>query len=359
MIKLIRKKLYFLMPLISAACVDLEGPVIEDLGPQNTLSQFQMNSSAIMIAKGDSIVIGYNLVSVSGDQIEIDPGNATWTSSDAIVASVNPDGTVLGKTVSAAPVSIIGKYRHNYVTRYDTVMIYVTEGRVDANQLQLVALDSQRVGAVFSYTPPRVRVDLYKNGHLVQKGATFPIFVTSPATGTLEHTGGPDREPIYRIRNDKNLIGKFWVKSSLNLYGNEVGDSLEFTGLYGSSVTPFATYLNSPSTQVPILDTIPVLYFQKCATVNIMNQSVTDTIDILFSDSTASSDGCEPGPSLNFGFNDLGVFVGGNVLSIPPRSTAVRKSNTIGRIVYFARYSRTRAPVPWFLFHIEQRDVQD
>src|SRR5690606_5210360 len=154
---------------------------------------------------------------------------------------------------------------------YDTVSVYVTENRIDANEIKLVVIDSTRTGGYGTGGLPRVRVDLYKNGSLVEKGSSIPLQVDLPVTAIPDNTGGPDAEPVYRIRNDKLFIGYFWVRSSLNLYGNEVRDSVRFQGLHNDQGFPAPTFYDVSDPNKPtLLDTLAIMNYQLCAVVMVM-----------------------------------------------------------------------------------------
>lgn len=349
---------------MGTACVDIQGPEMEPLKPNDVLAEIKISSTAIMIAKGDSHQIDFKLIAMNDETIPVDLDRIKWTSVESQIVSVSNTGVIRGLDVSEGPIHVAVEYEHKYVTKFDTVSVYVTNERIDANSIRLIALDSTRVGGFAAYGGPRVRVDLYKDGALVEKGALIPIQVDLPALASPDGVGGPNGEPVYRITNDKSIIGKFWVRSSLNLYGNEVNDSLSFTGLYSGFVVPAfgvgsVTPENAPP--IPVLDTIQLKFYQACALQMIMNLSM-DSVDIVFSDSTASSSGCIPmgtGAIEGIGLGVHGEFVGGNVLNMPPFSIALRKSNTTGVITFSARKSATKERLPWFIGHIRQIDVQD
>lgn len=353
---------------LTTGCMDTRGPEMQPLKPQDVLAEVRIRSNAIMIAKGDSHKIAFDLIAMDGSAIPIDTDRVRWASGEQRMVSVRPDGVIegLGITDLEAPVLVALEYEHKYVTKHDTVSVHVTEGRIDADAIRLISLDSNRIGSIpFPVGAiPRIRVDLFKDDILVTKGASIPIQVDEPAVATLNLSGGPQGEPVYFIENPKNLIGKFWIRSSLNLYGNEVNDSLSFTGLYQSLIVPFAGVeavaddFNGP---IPLLDTIPLNHFQTCGVLVIMNVS-PNTIDVVFSDSTASSDGCESRavgfyPSLGLPFQH--EIIGGNVLNLAPFSAVIRRSNTIGVISYTVRNSLTKQTIPWFINHFRQIEVED
>lgn len=355
----------FLLAL-GAGCVDIEGPARESLSPSDVFAEIKIKSEAIMIARGDSHRIEIDLIAMNEDTIPYDVGKITWTSLETQTVSVTPEGVIYGKEVASSPINIIASYTYKSVTKMDTVSVYVTDGKIDANEIRLTSLDSNRIGAfpVINRGYPRVRVDLYKDGALVEKGSLIPIQVDEPASAVADGTGGPDMEPVYRITNDQLLIGKFWVRASLNLYGNEVADSISFTGLYNSMPSPIIAIGDIPegyAGPIPLLDTIPLRLYQLCSTYMIMNLS-SSTVDILFSDSTASSTDCDPGPPgyvASIGLPPYGEIIGGNVLAMPPMTLAVRKSRTAGVISYIVRNSSTQQVLPWFTGHIKQTDVQE
>lgn len=349
-----------------SGCVDVGGPEMPPLASNDILAEISVRSRAIMIAQGDSHQIQFDLIAMNEGVIPYNIDNITWVSQDPLIVSVNEHGVLYGADITDDPVQVTVSYNHNYVTKFDTVSIYVTNGRIDANEIRLIAIDSTRVGGSGMFGNPRVRVDLYKNGSLVRKGALIPITVEEPAEAIVDGFGGPDREPVYRITNMRYLIGKFWVRSSLNLYGNEVNDSLSFTGLNNDFINPaigiwpVADPLNPP---VTVLDTMPLNLYQLCAMQMIMNLSM-DAVDIVYSDSAASPTGCDPVPesqldSMNLGFPRYGQFIGGNVLNMPPYSLAFRKSSTAGIVSYRVRKSATGEYLPTFTNHLKQADVQD
>lgn len=349
-------KLFSLLVLALNACSGFDGPEMADIGPHEILAEVRLRSKAIMIAKGDSLKIGFNLVAMDGSEITYDPTKIQWTSSQGVTVSVSSSGVILARQVSATPIKVMVKYVHNYVTRADTVDVFVTDGQFDVDELRLVSLDSNRVGGS-GYGIPRVRVDLYRNGVLTKVESTIPIAVDPPIKATLNKQGGPDKEPVYMIDNSKIMVGTFWIRASLNLYGNEVNDSLKFTGLY-SSLSGGTVYSDHPE-QIPVLDTTNVGLYQLCTIHLLMNFS-NETVDWLYSDSLASETGCSPDLKNTFASFGLwhGEFIGGNVLNVPPGGIAVRRSNTSGIIVATVRNSITKAVLPWYTYHVRQLDVE-
>lgn len=353
-------KAAFLLMITCLACVDIEGPEMEPLGPGQILSRVEFPTSTVMMVKGDSHRIDLGIYAMNRESIPYNPDSIRWSSAEATVVKVTEAGVLYGLQVSDGPVLVTATYRHKYVTMTDSLSVYVTDGTVDVNKIRLVSLDSSKIDYYAMYGYPRVRVDLFNGDTLVERGAVLPIAVDAPADATIDYTGGPNQEPVYRIRNTKSFIGKFWVRTSVNIYGNVVKDSLEFTGLYGSYI-PGPNISDLPEGQAQIstnLDTIPLRLYQPCAYVFLSNTS-TDTIDFVFSDSLASPTGCaestlHPMLSFSFGSEILGQFIGGNFIAMPPKSVATRQSNTVGIITYSVRKSSTKEIIPFFIGHYKQ-----
>ncbi len=364
--KILRSLIGLLLGSTVYGCVDIKGPMLGDLHPSEVLSSARMRSSAIMIAQGDSHKIAIDMIAMNGDTIPIRQENIIWTSLETRIVSVTPTGTIYGVKVSSTPIRVTVAYTHGYATKFDTVSVYVTPGRIDANEIKLVSLDSMRTGGNGSAPFPRVRVDLYKNGALVEKGSSIPIHVDPPITAVAAIRDGPDGEPVYRIKNDKIFLGKFWVRSSLNLYGNEINDSILFTGLHDSYITALGFFEPSESHRPIDLDTLPVMNYQICAQHMIMNQS-SRTIDILFSDSASVEPPCDvskPIPLLDFyassgSYISRGIIAGGNILNFAPGSIAFRKTRTSGIVTYRTRNSATKEFYPFFVGHFRQIDIQN
>ncbi len=358
---------YIAIPVFTCvACVDIEGPVVEPLGPSNILSRVTLNTSAVMMAEGDSHKVQLTMYAMNGESIPYDPDSVRWSSSESKIVKISSDGTIHGLKVSDGAIQVTATYRHKYVTRSDTINVYVTNETIDADAVKLIAIDSNRSDNFAVYGAPRVRVDLYRGNTLVQKGSIVPIEIDLPAKATMNPIGGPSREPVYLI-SPGPMIGKFWIRTSVNLYGNPVNDSIEFIGLY-SSLLSYMVVDPLPADQLSqptVLDTLPLRLYQPCAFVQIRN-GFNDTLDFVFSDSAVSSSSCAEAPPhrwltdfINVIFNTVqGQFIGGNVTSMPPNSIATRQSNTEGVITWYIRNSRTKEPLPFYRGHYKQLNVE-
>lgn len=336
--------------LIVQACVDIQGPAPQPLPTNQVISELQIGSSAAMIEVGDTVQLTVRAVAMDESEIAVDPSMIRWGSSDSSQVYVDSLGRVIGKVQSTIPVTISAAYRHVLTTKFDTVQVYVTENRINATSVRIVVLDSNRVGANPLFGYPRIRTDLYRGDTLVLVGAQIPISATQPVVLIGAPNGGPDGEPVYFVSNDKSRLGKFWITTSVNLYGNEVRDSIEFTGTYPIIAPAIQVVTGQAGGIQP--DTLapdePIQNVAPCGIVVIFSLAMVP-IDIVFSDSTASSVGCDPiAPEslLGFGFPVHGDFIGGNVMTMPPFSVAVRRSNTTGTISYYVRDAITKERLP-------------
>lgn len=344
-------------------CSSFDGPRYEDVPSSDVLAELRLSARAAYVAKGDSLELKVELVAADGSIIPYDSTSAKWTSSFGAAVPVINRGVVFGYEITESPVSVVLQYKHNYITKSDTVLVYVTDLKQAANELRLVSLDSTRVGGA-AFGVPRVRVDLYKDGIISTEGSLIPVFVKSPIEAVVNLTGGPNGKPVYSIRNPKYQIGTFWIHSSVNLYGNIIKDSLKFTGLYPDIAggATLANY-NPDNPPAPVdLDAALLKNGQICTIHILLNFSTKDTIDWVFSDSTASQSGCSPDLSnlgSKFGLASLPEVIGSNVLNVPPFHAVIRRSRTEGVIVGMARISKTKQPLPWTKYHVNQINVED
>lgn len=349
-------------------CVDIEGPVREPAGPKDILSRVDVGVSSVYMESGTTFKLDFAAISMSGDTIPINEDSIQWSSADGSTVSIRNDGLITGLKESDGGVRLISKLTYRYVTRSDTIQVFVTDEKIDADRLKLVYLDSGRSDMNPFYGRNRVRVDLYRGDSVIVQGSTLPVEIEKPSTLTLNPTGGISKEPVYTISTGSQ-IGKFWIKSSVNLYGITLKDSLEYTGLhmgYGTGLTLRQADSNSFNTPTN-LDTIPLRIYQPCTFVVLGNVS-NDSIDIVFSDSTAPSTDCEVKPihgmvslaaSFPFIYGVPAIFtapgiIGGNVVGLPPNTFISRQSRTVGVISYRIRNSRTKQYYPYLTSHLKQ-----
>ncbi len=340
----------------SSACVDIEGPQMQPVSESDILSRLTVGVEAIMMMKGDTLPLTLTATAMDGSIIEIDPTNIVWKSVDPGQVSVDTLGRLIGRMATVLPVHITASYTHNIVTMIDTVSVYVTQDRIEASSIKIVVLDSNRIGANAILGLPRVRIDLYEDGDLTQRGSQIPIQVPAQIKAQFLGAGGPNGEPVYEINNNLSYIGKFWVKSSVNLFGVKVLDSVEFEGLYPAALSRFGLSTNFLTGEV-----IPLsrgfnekLYIQPCAFVVVLNAMFgRGPIDWVFSDSLANDDGCatvdnailQEALSTPIGQSRIG----GNVNGISSLMLGVRRSSTVGIVSVYVHDSESGERLPYEL----------
>ncbi len=338
-----------LMTATMSACVDIEGPVSKPLAPDQILASVRINRPAVMMQLADTLDLDIIATALNDAPISVNPEKLRWISKDPSQVTVDSLGRVVGLTETPVAVEVIASYTHERTTKADTIPIVVTATRLDATGIKLVAVDSNKVG-IDGLLQPRVRVDLYQGETLVMKGVQIPLRAPKPVALTFSLFGGPDEDPVYSVDN-RGYIGKFWINASTDLYGVEVADSIEFTGVYSSMAAALWLLSDEDGNFLPNempADQSPPLV-QPCALV-IAVVFTPRVLDLVFSDSTASSDGCGPIPPnaleiislVPLGLNG----VGGNLLNMPPYSVVVRRSNTKGVVSFYARDAVTKERLP-------------
>ncbi len=332
-----------------SACVDIQGPMPEPLAPSEVIADLRITSRAVMMAVGDTVQLTTQATAMDESAIPVDPRAVRWKSLDSVQVYVDTLGRVIGRKPSSVPVSVIASYRVALTTKSDTIPVYVTVGSIDASKLTLVAVDSTRVGAGSAMGRPRVRADLYRGNTLVSKGSFIPISVPAPVTISYSAIGGNDGEPVYMLNNDKSRLGKFWVRASVNLYGTEVSDSIEFTGIYPALIEIAFWLTDMPDGSIGNFGTVATKFnLQPCGVLQVRMLSAV-LVDMVFSDSLAESSACGPIPQsvltsieTNAYVPMFGNFVGANINGFPSFTIALRRSNTEGEIIYFLRETATQ-----------------
>jgi hypothetical protein len=341
-------------------CVDVKGPVPKPLGSSDVLAAVEITAPAVMMVLSDTVQLGIRAIAMDNSEIPVDPMRIQWKSLDSSQVYVDSLGRVIGRVQSTIAVDIIATYRHERTTKADTIPVYVTATKLDATSIRLVAVDSTRVGTN-AFTFPRIRVDLYRGDTLVMQGAQIPITAPKPVTITYSAFGGPNLEPVFSVDN-KSYLGKFWIKAAAQLYGNLVADSIEFRGIYPAAAWSMWVVADQDGNFVAneMSPDMPIPNAQPCAIVAVILFAMTP-IDIVFSDSTASSTGCEPIP-LDW-FEEVGLppgndIIGGNVLNLQPFSIAIRRSNTQGQISLYLRDAITKERIP-ISYRFNQVHIED
>lgn len=340
-------------------CVDIEGPVPPTVAASDVFSEFRFTTDAMMIKPGDTLQLSLVAVSAAGSPIPLDPAKIRWISGDSVRLPIDTAGRVTPTGQIASSVSVQAVYSHGSSTRKANMTVYVTTAELSANSLKLVALDSTRIGAgMVAVGPrdtiplPRVRVDLYHGETRIHTNVKLPVIVPAPYVATYIVNGGPEGEPVYTITNGGSGIGKFWMKSSINLHGVEIRDSLEFTGTYPVKVGEWTiiedAHGNLSSTSS--MSENSRLAQQPCAFMRILGLA-NRPVEIVFSDSLAPPDACDPMVEsvrkvLRFPFYGWMEVEGGNLI-LPPLTVAVRRSSTRGEISWFLRDPITKERLPF------------
>lgn len=328
----------------------MKGPVFEDLDESDIIAQLRINTRGVMMLHGDSFQLSVKAISMNDSEIPVPPGEVTWMSEDSLQVYVDQSGKIHARDTSEAGVRIMASYRYKYTTRVDTIPVYVSDDVIHATSIRMVLLDSNRVGAGTTELP-RIRIDLYDNGNLIKAGVVIPVDVTAPADFFIASEGGDNGETVIKVLNDNSLIGRFWIKSTLNLFGNEVGDSVAMHGIYpavGSAVLLLSGSDGSVQPQEMLPD-VSAPYLQPCGLVFIANFH-TVTVDVVFDDSASTSTDCSEVPDDFLMMNGVSPeysFTDGNATAIPPFTFALRRSSTPGLRSFYVRdaVTKTRLPV--------------
>lgn len=307
-----------LLVLGITGCSDFEGPRIDQVSESNILTRVVINTESVIMKLGDSINLSAKLFSINGSELTGVPASRIqWSSSSSVDATVDSTGKVKARRVVTAPISIVAKLEYNGTTKADTIPVYITATSYNASQVRIIALDSTRVGAV-AMNSPRVRIDIYDNDELVIKGAR--IHVESSVKGidiTYAGSGGALGDALFSVRNTPAHIGPFFVKVKGNLYGTEISDSVEFTGLYTGSLFFNIGYdANSGEYRVGGLNPTVAQLVQPCAIIMIMVTGNPEPVDLIFSDSTSSEIDCDPNYPRLFA-TVIQNIAGGNLFNIP------------------------------------------
>lgn len=323
MIKItLMKPFAYVLPVLALllhACSDFEGPRADRVKDSDILTRVAINSEAVIMKQGDSINLSATLYSMDGTELSgVDHSLVEWSSASPIDATVDSTGKVIARRVVTAPVSIIAKAEYKGTTKADTIPVYITEESYRASEVRVVALDSTRVGALGT-TATRVRIDIYDNDSLIIKGARIHIESTVKGVAVnFAGGGGPLGDALFSVQNAASHIGPFYIKVKGNLYGAEVSDSIEFTGLYPAMVIFTVAYNSNTGEYVfasGINPLVPQL-LQPCAVMVIMVNGNPEPIDLIFSDSTESNINCASNYPPMFPTMIQNVN-GGNLIGIP------------------------------------------
>ncbi len=333
-------------------CVDIQEPLSPPIEARNVFAEFHFTSDAMMTRVGDTLQLSLKAVAIDGSPLQIDLQKVQWKSLDSVRVYVDTFGRVVAKTVVTLPVEVQATYTSGTSTRTAVIPVYVTASEVlSASSLRIVVLDSTRVGYGDGPIYPRIRLDLYDGVNRVRKGVQLPVTIPIPFKATYVQTGGPEQEPVYFVSNGGARLGKFWVKSFVNLYGVEVADSVEFTGTY-----PFMASwtLGEDSAGNPVSSGPSGLgVTAPCGVIRLMNFGPRP-IEVVFNDSGSNIGGCGALPQNVLAFYGwiFPVFdaVGDSVITVPSYAVGIRRSATRGEVSWYLRdpVTKERLPVSGF-----------
>lgn len=319
-------------------CVDIVGPDPQPVATNDIFTDFSFTTDAMFIRQDDTLQVAVQAFAINQSVIPINTKNVRWSSEDSSRVYIDTLGQLIGRSVGQLPVVVEARYTHGAVTRTAYMDVYVTAGAFSATSVKMTLLDSARVGANGGSQLPRVQVNLYDNNTIVQSDLRLPIKVPSPLFTSYSPEGGPDKTPAYSIGSSGGYFGRFPVKVSINLYGVEVHDSLEFTGIYPYQIASLFVGDDTDGGVTGLEEELQ-LAVQPCAVIPIV-VTVTRPIDLVFSDSLAPSTGCDSLPSAALAsLPGSTQYVGGNVTNILPDGfqVIIRRSNTEGRIEIYVR----------------------
>lgn len=349
----IAKDICFVLFCAVNACIDIEGPVPEAIDPGDAFAHFSFTSNALYIKQSTTLPLSLNAYATDGSPITMNPQRIRWYSQDSVRIYVDSLGRVTADSIIPHPVTVTAEYSHSTTTRRAEILVFVTANQTPAQTLKMIALDSTRVGGGGPEASlPRIRLDLYDGDNLILAGADLPVDVPKPYVARYVRDGGPNKEPVYTIANGGSGVNKFWVTSSVNLYGTEVRDSLEFTGLYPFKVAEVV--FSETVTGDIVADNVGVdldYRQQPCAIVRMWNLT-SKPLDLLFSDSAATAMECDPLPDSVLKYYSIAgvpfsASVGNNLLAVPPFSISIRRSKTIGQISWRLRDPDTNELSPF------------
>lgn len=356
-------RLMSVLVLAITGCTDFEGPKIKSISESDVLTRVVIGTESVIMKLGDSIQLNAKLFSINGAELTNVPVSLIqWSSSSPVDATVDSTGKVRARRVVTAPVRIIAKLEYNGTTKADTIPLYITATSYNASKVHIVALDSTRVGAV-AMASPRVRIDIYNDDELVIKGAR--IHIESSVRGidvSYAGSGGSLGDALFSVRNTPAHIGPFYIKVKGNLYGTEISDSVEFTGLYTASMLFSIGYdAKSGEYRVGSINPSVAQLVQPCTIMMIMVMGNPEPIDLIFSDSTSSNIDCDPNfpPIISTTIQNI---TGGNLLNIPvpPPGTfpyMQRRSGGVGIVEMRVRLSGSKTLVgPSIKFDVRTPD---
>lgn len=362
--------------ILVLSCSDIEAPQIGTVTPSEIMAQARISTNSVVMQIGDSLQLSVRATSAAGTDMNVTQADyIKWSSSSGDVVKVDSlSGLIKGvSTTAGAPVNISVVTKYGMVTKRHTIPVYVTADRIDVSEVKLIALDSLRVpfgglttGVSGIMTPPRIRLEAYYNGAPI----TVPNALTLDAPPGSQFTFDRDAQ-VYLVTAGSLNIGKFMIRLSGNLYGNEVSDSIEFESIYKSGYLlpnfDFSwEFIEEPQAKygfIQVADSIWRLaagwehnrdVLQKCAAVVIrgLDESSISTqedfrpgfryppLDIIFEDSASTSE-CDYSTVVDT--SRFEQIMGGNIYNWSKHDKGIiRKSSTVGEVKWYIRDAITK-----------------
>lgn len=357
-------------------CSDIEAPQVGAVPPNEIMSQVRISTNSVVMQIGDSLQLSVTATSAAGTDLDITRADyITWSSSNGDVVRIDSSsGLIRGiDTTAGVSVNVSVTMKYAMVTKRHTIPVYVTTDRIEVSEVKLIALDSSRVPygdgntvgvSGTGLTPPRIRLEAYDNGMPVTVSNALTLDAPTGARFTFDRDA-----QVYLVTAGSRNIGKFMVRLSGNLYGNEVSDSLEFESIYKPSYLlpnfDFSwEWVEDPQSvwgHVQIADSVWILsgfwepsraVLQKCAVIVVVGtqlDAVTEDLrpgfrypplDIVFDDSASISD-CESSPDIDT--SRFEQALGGNIYNWSRHDKGViRKSSTVGEVKWHIRDAVTK-----------------
>lgn len=339
--------------LIASGCMNDKEPTAPVIDASNAFASLNFTTNVAYVQQGDTLPLSLIATAIDGSTIPINTDSIHWVSADSSLVHVDTLGRIIGRGLTQLPVEVVARYTHAFTTRTDTINVYVTLDGFRATQVKITVLDSTRVGADADANSPRLRVDLIDDNGEVRNPDALPIFKPESIFLTYSPIGGPLGEPVYFVKSIGTYFGRFWIKASFNLYGVEVRDSVEFTGLHRYKLVTI-TAIEAPDGTISAsgMDSTGRITVQSCGRVGFL-LVLSRPVDVVFSDSLAPSDGCDPlsesalSDISYYGEVYKGDSIGGNLLNLQPvgYSFYYRRSNTKGQISWYIRDAITKEPL--------------
>lgn len=346
-----------LLLLWLTSCINFSGPTTSTVDSEKILAEVKLSVEAVVMQKGDTLVLPVIATSMHNTEIDLNIAEKiTWTSSGPAFVEVDSSGRIIAHQSHQNPVNLTVSVTMNEVTKTHRVPVYVTDDRLDATEIRILSLDSTRIGG-FAPDSNRIRIDLYRDNTPLRKGIRLPLYHPS---GIVLRALLSDMTYTYSVRNNLNYIGDFYIRVTANVYGNDLRDSILYTGLYplrtqvvtmGFPLTiipiPPASfrieYDSSRIRGISVHETTQVI--QPCGIISFQGLSGASApdraVDIVFDDSAKNSTECD-----NLGYMEYDDVRGGNIINWIPGSQAIaRRSATVGVVNWYVRDAITKEPL--------------